>query len=118
MKALKRKTDAQVIPAMKDILNDMRGKSVKLCESDRGSEFSSRQWRELLKSFKIKHRYANTHAAFVERVLQTIQRMIAFYMTENESRRYIHVLDKIVDLTEQFLIKSAVSTDLTELGVS
>ena len=33
----------------------------------------------------------------MERVLQTIQRMVAFYLTQNETKRYVHVLDKIVD---------------------
>ena len=61
------------------------------------AEFTSRQWRALMNSFNIKHRFANTHAAFVERVLQTIQKMVAFYLTENETRRYIHVLQSIVD---------------------
>lgn len=39
LKPLKRKTDAQVIPAMTEILNDMKGPPVKLCESDRGVSF-------------------------------------------------------------------------------
>ena len=99
LKPLKRKTDAMVIPAMREILNEINenGSPVKLCETDRGVEFSSRQWRALMREFNIRSRYCNTHSAFVERVLQTLQRMLAFYMTQNETRTYIHVLDKIVD---------------------
>ena len=97
LKPVKRKTDTEVIPKMRQILNEMGGKDVKTCESDRGAEFTSRQWRALMNEFNIKHRFANTHAAFVERVLQTIQRMVAFHMTENETRSYINILDKIVD---------------------
>ena len=61
LKSLKRKTDAEVIPAMKYILEKMqRNAPIKLCESDRGAEFTSRKWRGLMNSFGIKHRFANT----------------------------------------------------------
>ena len=69
VKALKRKTIEVVIPAMTQILTNMSGPPVKNCESDRGGEFRSRRWKTLMEQYDINHRYCNTHASFVERVM-------------------------------------------------
>ena len=98
MRPLKNKNGTTVASAMQDILENMKeSESIKRLVSDRGSEFTSSQWRNLMQRYGIKHTYANTHPRFAERVQQSIQNMITMWLTEQESRTYIDVLPRIVE---------------------
>ena len=97
LRAIKNKNGATVADAMQSILSDMDGPQIKRLNSDRGAEFKSRNWLQLMQRFGIKHNYPNTHCRMVERVQQTLQKMVHTHMTDRESRTYIHALQDIVD---------------------
>ena len=66
--------------------------------TDRGSEFKSRGFQRLLREFDIEHSFPYVHAAMVERVQQTLQRILAFWLTENETTRYIDHFQDVINV--------------------
>lgn len=64
--------------------------------TDAGSEFVSRQFQAFLERNNIKFVRGNPHAPHVERLNRTIQGKIFRFMTENESKKWVHVLDSII----------------------
>lgn len=65
---------------------------------DRGTEFTNNKVRQLCQSLGVKIIHPKSHikAAIVERVNQTLQKLIYQYMTDRQSRRYIDVLEDLV----------------------
>lgn len=65
---------------------------------DRGTEFMNQHFKIFCDNEKIKlvNPQANIHAAYIERFNRTLQNIMYKYMTENETNRYIDVLQDLV----------------------
>lgn len=70
--------------------------SFKRFMTDAGSEFISRDFQQFLKDNSIEFVRGNPHSPHVERLNRTIQGKIFRYMTENESKKWAHILDDVV----------------------
>ena len=64
--------------------------------TDAGTEFLSASARKVYRKHNVHHQTANVHASHVERKQRDLQQRIGQYLTERETRRYIHVLPDIV----------------------
>ena len=66
----------------------------------RGSEFTGQHFRKLLQVYKIKqsHPKSSPHAPHVERVNQTLQKLIYKYLASKEGSKYIDKLQDLVRL--------------------
>ena len=86
------------INSMKIILNsiNVRPKSI-IC--DPGSEFKNVKFKKYLKDIGVNLFFSKSQnkCSTVERFQKTIQRKIYLYITEYETRRFIHILDKILE---------------------
>ena len=91
------KTAKEVTNKLEIIFNRL-GVLPKVVCSDKGSEFKNRYTEKFLKNHKIKFFYAQTDpkAACVERLQKTFQLLIYKYLVENESYRYIDVLQQLM----------------------
>lgn len=89
---------ASAINSMKIIFNsiNVRPKSI---VSDAGSEFNNAKFKKYLNDIGVKLIFSKSEnkCSTVERFQKTIQRKIYLYITEFETRRFIHVLHKIVE---------------------
>lgn len=65
LRPLKNKNASTVSNAMEDILSNMDGPQIKRLNTDRGAEFRSRNWLDLMQRFAIIHKFPNTHCRFV-----------------------------------------------------
>lgn len=92
---IKNKSADSVTKAMRLVLREGIPKNLR---TDKGSEFRASTFQGLLKSKRINHYYAQGEmkAAVVERFNRTIKTRIARYLTENNTRRYVNVLDDFV----------------------
>jgi hypothetical protein len=85
------------ISSMKIILNsiNVRPKSI-IC--DPGSEFKNAKFKKYLSNIGVNLIFSKSEnkCSTVERFQKTIQRKIYLYITEYETRRFIHILDKIL----------------------
>lgn len=94
---LKTKNAAEVCSAFRRLLREISLNGVpERCLSDRGAEFRSQQFKQLMSEFDISHSFPIFHAPHVERVQRTLQSMVAKYQTSTENERYVHILDDIV----------------------
>ncbi len=97
VRALKDKTGVNVLHEFKSIVDEAVDKPL-IITMDRGTEFSN----QLFKNYCIQNQIrcynpdTSIHAAFIERFNRSLQALIYKYMTENETRRYIDVLPKLV----------------------
>lgn len=98
VRALKDKSAKTVLDAFKSILDEAEQKPFMLV-MDKGTEFTNRMFKTFCDEKKIKliNPQASIHAAFVERFNRTLQMLIYKYLTENETNRYIDVLQKLVE---------------------
>lgn len=98
VRPLKDKTARNVLDAFKSILEEAETKPYMLV-MDKGTEFSNRLFKTFCEEQKIKlvNPQASIHAAFIERFNRTLQMLIYKYMTENETNRYVDVLQKLVN---------------------
>lgn len=89
------KESSAVLDAFKSILYEA-GKKPFMLVSDAGSEFLNRSFKAYCELHGISMFPSNTstHCAFIERFNRTLQSIIYRYMTENETRRYISVVNK------------------------
>lgn len=93
VRPLKNKGARTVSEAMEDVLQDMNLRGVpEKCYSDRGTEFKNRHFKQLLDHYNIKQLFAIFHASHVERLLRSLQSMVAKYQTAHQTDRYIHIL--------------------------
>lgn len=97
VRPLKNKFGATVIPAFKSILDEAETKPYMIV-MDKGTEFNNKDFIKLCKDLNIKfdNPKASTHAAYIERFNRTLQSIIYKYMTENETNRFIDVLQDLV----------------------
>ena len=100
MRPLKNKKGESVSRSFRDILTE--GRRPTRLRTDKGQEFRSRMFNDLLKDQNIEHLYAqNTEikANYVERVIKTTKARITRYMTYKQSYRYI---DHLGDFNENY----------------
>jgi len=92
------KSAKNVLDAFKSILVESVQKPIMLV-MDKGTEFSNKLFQKFCSDEKIKflNPQASIHAAFVERFNRTLQMLIYKFMTENETNRYIDVLQQLVE---------------------
>lgn len=97
MRCLKSKTGLAVSKAFEDILKEGRI-PVKL-QTDQGSEFYNRHFQRLLNQYGIVHfSTANeTKASVVERFNRTLKSNMWRYLTSVNSRKYINVIDELIN---------------------
>jgi hypothetical protein len=98
VRPLKDKSSKNVLIAFKSILEQAQTKPLMIV-MDKGTEFMNQQFKLFCEQQKIRfiNPQASIHAAFVERFNRTLQILIYKYMTENETNRYIDVLQQLVN---------------------
>lgn len=66
--------------------------------TDMGQEFTAKPVREIYKKYKIKHFHTQggTKAALGEIFIRTLRRLLSRYFVENNTTKYIDVLDSII----------------------
>ena len=97
VRPLKSKFGKEVAAAFHRILSQKR-KPMYL-QTDKGKEFLNGKVQDLFKHYGIKHFTSENDdikASIVERFNLTLQRKIHRYMTDKHTRRYVHVLPRLV----------------------
>ena len=90
---LRTKHGAAVANAMVKILDE---RSPDVITSDRGSEFKSLSFQNLLRERGIRHFFANSKASICERVIKSLRLKIARFMFHHKTETFIHDLSKII----------------------
>ena len=67
-----------------------------MLSTDRGSEFKSHYFQDLLAENNIRHFYANPKVSICERFIRTLRLRLARYIYQKKSERFIDDLQKIV----------------------
>lgn len=95
-RAIKKKTADQVLDAFKSILKN--GRQCITLRTDGGSEFLNKQFQLFLKRHDIVHvrAFSEKKASYAERMNLTLQRKLYKYFYEQQTYRYIDVLQDIV----------------------
>ena len=93
---MKTKTGENLVKAFKKILR--KGRKPETFHTDKGTEFTNRQFQKLLKGHNI--RFFTTHnetkASIVERFNRTLKTKVWKYFTANNTLKYIDILQKLV----------------------
>ena len=94
---LKNKTGPALVTAFKKILES--GRKPQKIQTDEGTEFFNKHFKDLMKSEEIQlyNTYNETKASVVERVIRTLKTRMWRYFTAKRTRRYIDVLQDLVD---------------------
>lgn len=95
---LKKKDSKSIIRSFKSIFAETNSKPEHL-QTDKGTEFTSKQVRNLFKSFNINYYVTNNpdiKASIVERFQRTLKGKMWRYFTYKNTYRYIDVLDNLV----------------------
>jgi Integrase core domain/Chromo (CHRromatin Organisation MOdifier) domain len=97
VRPLKDKSAKTVLNAFQSILQEAQ-QNPYIVVMDKGTEFMNQQFKQFCDSLGIKliNPQASIHAAFVERFNRTLQMLIYKYMTENETNRFVDVLQNLV----------------------
>ena len=97
-KKLKNKQSNTVKKAFLEIFRDSKRKPIILC-TDAGTEFTNRIFKKYLKYRKIKHLILRdqSKAVLAERLIRTIKEKIFKYLSYNKTKKFIDVLDNIVE---------------------
>ena len=96
---LRSKHAHSAISGLKKILQETKNRT-KFISCDQGSEFISNSMKSFLdsKNIKLYHSYNKTiKAALVERFNRTLQTRLYKYMYANKTKKYIHILQDIVN---------------------
>lgn len=97
---LRDKTSAEVIKGFEKILNNSKNRCPFMLQTDRGKEFTNKEFQKFLKHRDIKFRVAqnpDVKAAVVERFNRTLKEKMFRYFTYKNTKRYIDVLQQLVD---------------------
>ncbi len=90
----------QAITVAKAIETLLETEKPKIVQSDRGSEFISDPFKNLLKRLGIVHRLSRSHTpqsqGGIEKFNGTLKRLIYAYFTQYGTKQYVDVLDKLV----------------------
>lgn len=91
------KKATNVLHEFKSILAEAKEKPYMIV-MDRGTEFMNQHFKHFcdIEKIKLVNPQANIHAAYIERFNRTLQNIMYKYMTENETNRYIDVLQDLV----------------------
>ena len=94
---LKTKTGPASVTAFKEILES--GRKPQKIQTDEGTEFFNKHFKDLMKTEEIQlyNTYNETKASVVERVIRTLKTRMWRYFTAKRTRRYIDVLQDLVD---------------------
>ena len=97
---LKNKNTNSIITAMKKFINEEN--TIKIIETDAGSEFISSQFKNLLEENNIQLLLFNkaispNAMAIIERMNGTLRNKIDNYMVAHDTHKYIDVLEKLVN---------------------
>ena len=94
---LKNKTGPALVMAFKKILE--LGRKPQKIQTDEGTEFFNKHFKDLMKAEEIQlyNTYNETKASVVERVIRTLKTRMWRYFTAKRTRRYIDVLQDLVD---------------------
>ena len=97
-KALRNKKSEIVKKSFVEIFRNSKRKPVIFC-TDAGTEFTNRILKKYLKYRKITHLILRdqSKAVLAERLIRTIKEKIFKYLSFNKTKRYIDVLDNIID---------------------
>lgn len=97
VRCLSNKSAASVTNAFKDVLNEGRV-PVKL-QTDEGTEFYNKKFQQLMDQYKIKHFSTSneTKASIIERFNRTFKTRMWRYLTSVNSRRYVEVVQDLVN---------------------
>lgn len=97
VRPLKDKKASTVLTAFKDILAEAEQPPYILV-MDKGAEFNNRFFKQFCQSKGIKmiNPQASIHAAFIERFNRTLQSLMYKFMSDNETERYVDVLQDLV----------------------
>ena len=97
VRPLKNKTAKSVLDEFKSILEEAIHKPYMIV-MDKGTEFNNNLFHTFCRENNIKlvTPKSNTHAAYIERFNRTLQTIIYKYMTENETNRFVDVLQSLV----------------------
>ena len=105
--AIKRKTGPDVAAALENIF---RKSSVipALLQVDFGKEFFNQHVRQVLDRYGVKMFAVNSEkkASIVERLILTLKRRLFRWMTENNTKRYLDVLDDIIHAYNHYVHRS------------
>ena len=95
VQALKNKSAKQVTQAM---LNILKINQPKLLQTDNGTEFYNKQFKDLMKKYNIKHysTYSSIKAAIVERVIRTIKNKIYKKFTATGSYNWDNSISELI----------------------
>ena len=98
---LKNKTGPALVTAFKKILES--GRKPQKIQTDEGTEFFNKHFKDLMKAEEIQlyNTYNKTKASVVERVIRTLKTRMWRYFTAKRTRRYIDVLQDLVDSYNQ-----------------
>ena len=98
VRMLKDKTGETVLNAFKSVLEEAGSKPLHLI-IDRGTEFNNQIFTNfcLENEIKLDNPDSSIHAAFVERFNRTLQSIFYRYLTENETKRFIGELRRLLD---------------------
>ena len=90
------KSTLEAIRAFKKILSTIPEYPY-LCLADKGGEFKSKAFNQFCLNNKIKliHSDVSGKAAFAERVIRSIERLIYSYCIEHETKKFYHILPNI-----------------------
>lgn len=94
------KTSKNVTKAFERILARSNGRVPVCFQTDKGKEFIGKEMQEFLKARNILFRVVrspDTKAAIAERLVRTIKERIWRYFTHKNTRRYIDILQKVVE---------------------
>lgn len=94
------KTSDSVIKAFKKIFKKTKRRPSNIC-SDRGREFVNNKFKTFLKGYSINFYTADdpaTKASVCERFIRTIKSFMYKYFTESNTKKYIDVIDSLVDI--------------------
>ena len=109
---LKNKTNTTCVEAFQQILK--KGRTPKILMSDNGSEFVSRNWKRLMTQYKIEQSFAEPgdhhRMGIVERFNKTIRGVLTKYMTAYKTKRYVDVVEKLVESYNNTVHSSTGST--------
>lgn len=97
---IKNKTSNCVIKGFESVFNKTKRRPLNIL-SDRGREFVSKKFIDFLKEHKIHFYTANdpaTKASVCERFIRSIKSLMYRYFTHKKTKKYIDVLDHLVDI--------------------
>ena len=99
-RTLKDKTAKHMINAFKSIIREA-GRSPLTLFTDRGSEYTSKEFKDFLKERRIKWitSYSHIKSAFSERFIRSLYSRLSRYMTEKKTRKFV---DKLPDFIRSY----------------